>query len=575
MDSDATLIDALMMQAQITANGDVDDWTVRLGPSEHWTDGDGWDHRRAWALWLTFLGDFSEHRMEHAEGAMDALQAETQGRDREDWGLLISTSRRAMSTGDAVVGPMDSLVLDLVRIEELSTDLPTGLDPRVLAYALNGAIITMMRSMLHGPARVWQRKLRRLADLAGSERLHGVSLMNEAESVLDLAFAAAAEGRDQAHVRAMIRDARSMFEAGADRLAAIGLIEPEHIKMLRYGLAIRAIDEPTAHNLARAQDEALSLASRGNWEVASTLVAGLLMGSTAVGDDALRDRARVLSGQVFAATPRVSGALTYLLEHLATRFDPAGSELQRSAAEASRLGVRIRLDAARRAAGSFDTQCDVARTVVRAQRTAGLAMRDPLTGVGNRRALHERLSAAIEYCAVDGRPTVVAYLDLDDFKMVNDRFSHQGGDAVLTAFVASLESRFAAPDSLYRYGGDEFVLVLDGLTVDRGLEIVAAALHAVGVDSTDLIAGGISATVGVTAVLPADDVESVLHRADLALLRAKRFGKGSVVSADHAEPANHQAPTGHHAPVDRCGLRDTPRSTGLWTPPPLGEVRPP
>lgn len=556
MGRSAALVDALMMQAQIAPSGDVDDWMRRLDGSEDWTAEEGWDQRRAWALWLTFLGDFSEHRMAHAEGALDALQAETQGREREDWALLISTSRRAVSTVETVVGPMDSLVLDLVRIEELAADLPAGIDPRVLAYALNGAIITMMRSMLHGPARVWQRKLRRLADLAGSERLQGVSLMNEAESVLDLAFAAAAERRDPTHVRTLIRDARSMFETGAEQLAAIGLIAPEHIKLLRYGLAIRAIDDPNAHNLDRAYEEAVSLAARGNWDVASTLVAGLLMGSMAVGDDQRRDRARELCVRAFAATPRATGALTFLLEHLASRFDATGAEREQAAAEASRLGVRWRLDRARLAAGSFDTQCELARTVVRAQRAASLAMRDPLTGVGNRRALHERVTAAIEYCSVDGRPTVVAYLDLDDFKMVNDRLSHQGGDAVLTAFVASLDARFAAPDSLYRYGGDEFVLVLDGLTVDRGLEVVGAALHVVGVESANLIDGGISATVGITAVLPTDDVESVLHRADLALLRAKRSGKGSVVSADHPEQPAQDG------------------TSALWSPPPAGSVGP-
>ncbi|MBK1715152.1 GGDEF domain-containing protein [Rubrivivax gelatinosus] len=154
-----------------------------------------------------------------------------------------------------------------------------------------------------------------------------------------------------------------------------------------------------------------------------------------------------------------------------------------------------------------------------------LAGTDALTGLPNRRALE----AAFDARGDGGQ--VLAVLDLDHFKSINDRFSHLVGDAVLQAAAAQMAASLRAPDLLARLGGEEFVALLDGVSLADAasvLERVRLALH--GHDWAALAEGlKVTVSIGVTRVLPGEPLPPALARADALLYRAKHEGRDRVV----------------------------------------------
>ncbi|MBB2943075.1 diguanylate cyclase (GGDEF)-like protein [Actinoplanes lutulentus] len=148
---------------------------------------------------------------------------------------------------------------------------------------------------------------------------------------------------------------------------------------------------------------------------------------------------------------------------------------------------------------------------------------DSLTGINNRSAWADEISRRL----AGGEPFVVALLDLDDFKVINDRYGHHTGDVLLQTISRRLRERLRPEDTVARLGGDEFTLLLPGLD-DEGTEELLRALLAevqcpVMVEGHDL-APRIS--VGVTASRPEDTAGEVLRRADVAMYAAKREGGG-------------------------------------------------
>ena len=174
-------------------------------------------------------------------------------------------------------------------------------------------------------------------------------------------------------------------------------------------------------------------------------------------------------------------------------------------------------------------------------RVNALAYADPLTGLGNRRALDDRLEAAVER----GGPLAIAFCDLDGLKRINDGQGHEAGDRAIRraadALAAAGEGRPGA--SVYRVGGDEFCLVLEG-----GDAAGAAALAA---DASAALADGadpLSLSCGAAALRPGTRPGDLFRAADAAQYEAKRTGRGVVVAGDDLPPA---APA-----VDRRAHRD-------------------
>src|SRR5690606_6153542 len=92
------------------------------------------------------------------------------------------------------------------------------------------------------------------------------------------------------------------------------------------------------------------------------------------------------------------------------------------------------------------------------------ASRDALTGVYNRHQLHSRLEQEFEIAQRHGRPLSIAFIDLDDFKRVNDSHGHLVGDEVLRNFALALQGALRASDVIARYGGEEFLVILPNTT---------------------------------------------------------------------------------------------------------------
>lgn len=169
---------------------------------------------------------------------------------------------------------------------------------------------------------------------------------------------------------------------------------------------------------------------------------------------------------------------------------------------------------------------------------ARLACTDPLTQLRNRLSLGEDLQTLHVRSQRYGRTYCLAMCDVDFFKAYNDAAGHQAGDEVLRAVGATLGAHARGGDSVYRYGGEEFLLILPEQTLEsagiaaerlrRGVEELAIT-YPVGT------AGAIvTISVGIAAFDPANEMtaDDVLKEADLALYRAKESGRNRVVVAD-------------------------------------------
>jgi diguanylate cyclase (GGDEF)-like protein len=149
------------------------------------------------------------------------------------------------------------------------------------------------------------------------------------------------------------------------------------------------------------------------------------------------------------------------------------------------------------------------------------AMRDPLTGVANRRAFGERLRYEVARHIRQQRSFAVIALDLDGFKGVNDRFGHQAGDDLLREVAAAIGSILREQDTLARVGGDEFTVLAPETDRAGGTRLAERVAGAVGGVTTGI--ASLSASVGL-AVFPHDgeDGEELLEVADAEAMDAKR-----------------------------------------------------
>ncbi len=169
-------------------------------------------------------------------------------------------------------------------------------------------------------------------------------------------------------------------------------------------------------------------------------------------------------------------------------------------------------------------QAATALALVRARAEAGT---DAVTGCMNHRAMRRRLQEEIARAERTGGSLSCLLIDLDDFKLVNDRHGHQAGDLALREVAAGLMGEFRSFDRVARYGGDEFVVILP--EADLGSAIRAgqrAASRLAGAQSAR-----VAASIGVAQWHPPMTVDELLAACDAALLQAKREGKRRVTAA--------------------------------------------
>ncbi|MCR6498573.1 PleD family two-component system response regulator [Shinella sp. CPCC 101442] len=170
------------------------------------------------------------------------------------------------------------------------------------------------------------------------------------------------------------------------------------------------------------------------------------------------------------------------------------------------------------------------------RQTIELAVTDGLTGLHNRRYLDNHMKLLIDRATARGRPLSVCMTDIDRFKLVNDTYGHDAGDAVLREFANRVRSAVRGADLACRYGGEEFVLVMPDTPADMAAG-VAERLRTIverepfRIPGTDALLQ-ITASMGTASVLPTgDSPDGLLKRADTALYEAKRSGRNRVVAA--------------------------------------------
>ena len=155
------------------------------------------------------------------------------------------------------------------------------------------------------------------------------------------------------------------------------------------------------------------------------------------------------------------------------------------------------------------------------------AFHDPLTGLANRTLINNRLTAALQGRA-EGEQVAVLFIDLDNFKWVNDSLGHDKGDVLLCEVAARLQKTVRADDLPARFGGDEFVVLLDGINDPNYAFAIAERI--VTLLSEAFVLGGrevyTSPSIGLAFSQPDSDADTLLRDADAAMYEAKRRGKG-------------------------------------------------
>ena len=166
------------------------------------------------------------------------------------------------------------------------------------------------------------------------------------------------------------------------------------------------------------------------------------------------------------------------------------------------------------------------------------AYHDSLTGLPNRLLFRDRITVALAHAKRSGRVSAVMFLDLDQFKLVNDTLGHTVGDRLLQAIGSRLVHCIRAEDTVARMGGDEFTILLSDLIDRRGAvnvatKVLEAVRHPVQVDQHELY---VTTSIGI-AIFPDDgsDAETLLKNADRAMYRAKELGRDNY---QYATPAH-------------------------------------
>ena len=148
---------------------------------------------------------------------------------------------------------------------------------------------------------------------------------------------------------------------------------------------------------------------------------------------------------------------------------------------------------------------------------------DALTGIANRRRFEQALAERLPSSVADGRPLTVAMVDLDQFKAVNDTYSHQVGDRVLKTVATVLSASVRENDLVARLAGDEFVMLFSDADADTATEICERIRAAVADFDWDSMAPGlrVSVSIGVSQAVEGDTVESIMHRSDTSMYTVK------------------------------------------------------
>lgn len=161
------------------------------------------------------------------------------------------------------------------------------------------------------------------------------------------------------------------------------------------------------------------------------------------------------------------------------------------------------------------------------------ALRDALTGTGNRIAMDQALTREVEVARRHLQPLSVLMLDLDHFKLINDRHGHSIGDDALRAVAAAIKASLRNVDMVFRFGGEEFLVLLSNTSGSSAAQVGERLRRAV--EELNLVIDGkplpLSISLGCASLNAGESVDDLLRRADNALYEAKREGRNRLACA--------------------------------------------
>ncbi len=156
------------------------------------------------------------------------------------------------------------------------------------------------------------------------------------------------------------------------------------------------------------------------------------------------------------------------------------------------------------------------------------AMTDALTGLGNRRWMHEMFDRELARAHRSGQPLCIMMVDIDGFKHFNDRCGHIAGDRVLAAVAATLREYLRPTDLIARFGGDEFSVLLPGSSEPQAAETAERLREQLKARSPASLPTPVTISIGVTEAREGDTLAELIHRADFAMYAAKAAGRDRV-----------------------------------------------
>ena len=165
-----------------------------------------------------------------------------------------------------------------------------------------------------------------------------------------------------------------------------------------------------------------------------------------------------------------------------------------------------------------------------------LSLRDPLTGLANRRHFRSVIEREIDRVARSGETALLLMLDIDHFKQINDTHGHQAGDEVLRQIGAVIRASFRESDIYGRLGGEEFAVLLADTTLEAALRIaeqLGKSIAEMPLMLEKTRTQRLTASLGVASASAEDmDLHDLLNNADKAMYRAKALGRNQVVAAE-------------------------------------------
>ena len=324
--------------------------------------------------------------------------------------------------------------------------------------------------------------------------LVGVVPESEAHAALDAGYAAGQQARD---LMPQVVDPVSEV-AILGNLGELLLYRGEHAEsdtLLRASLDVARVRGLTAHGW-RIQ------ASIGGWRVTAGQLAAALA--------AMHDLLHTMGDDAPQQTAVRANHVAYLVAQSALFVTRAEAQHAQWQAEQARLDACLQRD--------------------RAAEYAASAERDPLTGLGNRRHLDRRCAELLPMAWQAGQPLALALLDIDHFKAINERFGHAVGDRVLVVLAQLLRANTRTGDVLVRHGGEEFVIVLPGMSPELSAEVCERLRERVATYPWAGLCGAgaaLTLSIGLSGA-PPHDLSALMLSADQALYQAKHGGRNRL-----------------------------------------------